>query len=389
MKRIGILTFHRSINYGAFMQAYALSHEIATRYENVIVEIVDFEKKIKHEMYQKPLFGLKNHIIYGNEYKLMYDGFQNDLSKLSLSSQTLITDDYERVFDFLNGKYDIIIVGSDAVWAYNHFLGLKNPYWLFGNKLECIKMSYAASAYSLDFKNVSQIEKEYIAGCLESFSYIGVRDEETMNFIKSCNSSLNIELNCDPTVLLPIPSRYDAELILDKYNINPNKKIVSLMLSTNPYIELLRKELRGNYEIIRFYKRNRWYDRYIFIGEKFLPVTPFEWYKIYAACNLNITNYFHGTLLGLRSNVPTLAFDVTNFSYEYKSKIMQIMSDIGFSDFVFNNVYLEDKAKLIKEKLHYLIDHNDEVRQRIEHSLTIEKNKSNSFFLKLDQILMS
>ena len=40
--KIGILTFHRSVNNGAFMQAYALSSEIKKRFPSDEVEIIDF-----------------------------------------------------------------------------------------------------------------------------------------------------------------------------------------------------------------------------------------------------------------------------------------------------------------------------------------------------------
>ena len=141
MKRIGILTFHRSINYGAFMQSYALSNELKNRYGD-IVEIIDFEKLSKHLMYKKTTEGVVNAIVRGNEEKIKYRRFQEDLKLLPLSTPSLITNDYDAVFDYINNRYDIVVVGSDAVWAYNKGLGLKNPYWLFADKLQCVKICY-------------------------------------------------------------------------------------------------------------------------------------------------------------------------------------------------------------------------------------------------------
>ena len=41
-KRIGILTFHKSINNGAVMQAYSLSKKLQTEYPDYTVEIIDY-----------------------------------------------------------------------------------------------------------------------------------------------------------------------------------------------------------------------------------------------------------------------------------------------------------------------------------------------------------
>ena len=50
--RIGILTFHRSINYGAYIQAFSLSHEIAKRFPSCEVEIVDYNSLIMENNYK-------------------------------------------------------------------------------------------------------------------------------------------------------------------------------------------------------------------------------------------------------------------------------------------------------------------------------------------------
>ena len=45
MVKVGILTYHRSLNYGAVMQAYCLAEEIQKRFPDVSVEIVDYMSK--------------------------------------------------------------------------------------------------------------------------------------------------------------------------------------------------------------------------------------------------------------------------------------------------------------------------------------------------------
>ena len=42
MKRVGILTFHKSINYGAFMQCYSLSQRMQRDFPDCRIEVIDY-----------------------------------------------------------------------------------------------------------------------------------------------------------------------------------------------------------------------------------------------------------------------------------------------------------------------------------------------------------
>lgn len=248
-------------------------------------------------------------------------------------------------------------------------------------------MSYAASAYSLDVKNVSQKDKDYIASCLKSFSYIGVRDQETYNFVKSTDSNFEVYRNCDPTVLLDYPDKKNGEKVLKKNGVDTNKKIVSIMLGDNRYINKIQEHLGGEYEFINIYVRNSAKDRYKFwLPNKFIyNLSPFEWYNIFSCVYLNFTSYFHGTLLALKGNVPTISFDNTSFNYEYMSKIRQILTDIGMGDcWYVNKTYSVETEKKILSLVDSLVDNHELVCQNINEKMFLERKKSESFFEKLD-----
>jgi len=385
--RIGILTFHRSINNGAFMQAYALSQQIQRRFGDV-VEIVDFERETKYQSYKKN--NLNKLFIYGGKYMKKYEKFQQALKLLPLSPDTLITNNYEEVLKYIENRYDVVIVGSDAVWAYTKSLGLENPYWLFGDKLNCIKMSYAASAYSLDVRNVPQNDKDYIAKCLSSFSYIGVRDNETRNFVQSLNSDLKINMNCDPTVLLDKPSKEDADLILKKHKINTDKKIVGVMLSNSDYIPKIQKMMgRKEYEFVDVHRRNYSKAKYYFSNNKSLfDLSPYEWHQVYSHFYMSFTNFFHGTLLALKSDVPTFSFDNTNFGYEYFSKIKQLLTDLDLLDYWIDNTrYSKEEEDRILAQIEYTIKNHDAIKDKIDKNMKIESQKADSFFEHLAKVI--
>jgi hypothetical protein len=382
MTTIGILTFHRSINYGAYMQSYALSHEIKRRFPSSFVEIIDFEYLFKHNNYKK--IGII--FPFCMENKIKYNAFQKDLNKLPLSSKTFITDyPNENLINYINDRYNILIVGSDAVWAFKK-MKLENPYWLFGNKIrnDIIKMSFAASAYSTDFRSVSDKEKSYIGEHLNNFTYIGVRDQETRNFIGSILPHKKIYLNNDPTFFLEKSvNLFEAQKVLKKNLVYTKKPLISFMTRSLPYIEEIKKHLGNQYKFVHFNHRDKFKDildkntRFIF------NLSPLEWYNIYSLCFLNFSQYFHGTLLGIRNAIPTFSIDDTNFNYPYIGKNEQVMTDLGLRDYLFHTKFLKtmqsEKERLITQ-IGYVIKNYEKERIRIENAANIEKNKGESFF---------
>ena len=380
--RIGILTFHRSINYGAFMQCYALSHELMSRYPEHQVEVIDFEYLRKHNMYKAPM---KN-IPFGLEYYFKYQRFQSDLKRLPLSSKTFITENTEDLCDFISKNYDIVIVGSDAVWAYQGKMPIDNPYWLFGDKLKnVIKMSFAASAFSTRFDAIPKEERDLIKNHLSSFYYIGVRDGATKSFVESLDLGKTVNLNHDPTIFLnPATDMRLAKSTLRKNFVLSNKKSISFMTRVLPEIDKLRKDLSGTYDLLHFYTRDNPRHDLIDSRCRFMNnVSPYEWYNLYGQMSLNITHFFHGACLGIINHVPTLVVD--DFEQEYMSKYAQLMTNLGLTDRLFYQKNF-DYEKFM-DTVHYCLTHKEEESKRIEEAIQIERKKSETFFITLDKVL--
>lgn len=380
MKRIGILTFHRSINYGAYMQSYALSIEIKKRFPNALVEIIDFELLSKHQSYKRTTYIIPFYF----EDIIKYNAFKRDLRKLPLSPETIISNDINKLLEYIKGRYEIVIVGSDAVWAFQK-MKLNNPYWLFGNDLkDVVKMSFAASAYSTDFMNISINEKLFIKERLESFQYIGVRDLETYNFIKEIIQDKEIYLNNDPTFFLKKAENENlAKEYLKKNLIFTNKSIISFMTRRMPFINEVKKHLKGKYSFVHFSHRDKLLDIFNIRTRLAFNLSPIEWYNIYSICMLNFSQYFHGTIIGIINNIPTFSIDDTDFSYKYIGKNEQVMTDLKLKDFFFKtNILRSDKNEKDRLflKIENVLKNIDYEKTRLELAVKLEVNKSESFF---------
>ena len=199
MKSITVTT-HRSINYGAVLQAYALQQA----QEWLGVENLLLDMPSKKDMYE-PLTGKFSKrtlvsmavnlswMFHSRDMKLLVDRFNQFVN------ENIKTTKAYRSWDELlrdPPEADMYISGSDQVF------GLRGKYddmrmLRFGS--ETIKrFSFAASLGEYDW---SDDEKGMFAELLQRFSMVSVREKYAKEYIESF-SDVNCEVNIDPVFLL-------------------------------------------------------------------------------------------------------------------------------------------------------------------------------------------
>ena len=125
--RIGILTFHRSFNYGAFMQCFSLVTRLKRTFPGSDIEVVDYTSMNALAGYDDEIKRAEPDI--ANKLKSRNSSFKQCQEILPLSNRRIISDDIEDITHFLNENYDVIVVGSDAVWNWMS-RGFPNVYFL-------------------------------------------------------------------------------------------------------------------------------------------------------------------------------------------------------------------------------------------------------------------
>ena len=386
-KRIGILTFHRSINYGAFMQAYSLSHYLARKFPDCVVEIIDYESKTMHEHYMPKIsFMTFRHPVVSLKKRKQYDNFQSELNKLSLSKEHFEFDGNNESFTaYLKDNYDVVIVGSDAVWNWIK-RGYPNPYVLDFNGP--VRMSYAASAYGMDYLKQNEIDLSNFAKVLPRYRFVGVRDSYTADFISEITKGTVVpNINCDPTFFLDLkevakdafPNAGDPlSELKKKYHIPLNKKIIGIMESDTRAIVEIRRRF-NDYFFISLYNFTRGAD--LFLGE----LAPCEWALIFGMFELTLTNYYHGTLLSLVNETPVISSDRKDFSKVHLGKIPDVMNKMGLSDCCF--VGGTDAANM-ESKMKDIIDNRHSYVNRIKEGKKILLSERDSFDRAIDKIMV-
>ena len=387
-KKIGILTYHRSINYGAVMQAYSLCKRLKRDFPECHVEIIDYCSERSNILYSRSLKNCIKAIVHApdiaqkkqfTKHALRYiagkitnkkdssltELFAKHLENMVLSDKKIVTDNTDLFFDKINGEYDAIVVGSDAVFNW-YIRKFPNPYFLhddFGG----YKFSYAASSYGLEYKSITEEQKRYIKESWDSFDYIGVRDIPTEEFVKYVNPELEPRHNCDPTVFLdldgiPVSDKEVIKRLTDK-GIDTNKPIIGIM-GLDWIGKIVKAAVGDRFQIVSVFKDNKYAD--FFLDN----IPPFFWAKVFKFFDVTFTHFFHGNLLSLVNTTPTIVVEKKNaYNINYNSKIRDFMQRIDLLDLCFFEDQVDaetDIKRVFDEVIHNKYIYKKKIKDGLE-----------------------
>ena len=255
--RIGLLTFHFPINYGALLQTYALdSYLKKLGFDVEIINYYSDEHKAKYNFYQKPtsikdvIFYLIKTIFILNHLKKSYKFKRFRKKHFELTQRYKKSE--EVPFD-----YDIVITGSDQVFNINY----SDRYIYFQPFEKLLNQKKIAYAPSFGIHSFDDTFKNKIENLVKDFDFLSCRELEGTTFLKKITGK-EVPHVLDPVFLLDndewskIASKriikddyifvYDLNgkktLIDIAKSINKNKKIV--LLSNDP-IAKIKKEYKG------------------------------------------------------------------------------------------------------------------------------------------------
>lgn len=292
--RIGVLTFHRSHNYGAFLQCYSLvevlknlGHDVSVINFNNISPKGYTIKWVKHPVGNY-------HLI--KRYQ-MFNGLQ---ALLPLTQPAVDSGDMEEFARYVSGKFDLIITGSDEVWrTAGNFRPVPNVYWLVG-ELDARKMAYAISSRS-DFSQLPEDKQEKLREVLKDYDFISLRDTYSQQQVQSLTQQPVYQC-CDPTFLSSVkgdPQR--GREILRKHGVKKDT-VIAVMGKERKLVKAVKDRFGKEADVISLYDYNPY-------GKNLLGLTPFEWIDVISAVDFMLTNYFHGMCFCIKNNTPFLAID--------------------------------------------------------------------------------
>lgn len=207
--KIGILTFHRPINYGAFLQAFALKKYLTDIGHNVF--IVDYWPNEHNEAYK--VFSIKKLVRLSFVHKIKYllDVFfmygratlrkrkmETLLYKYLGISKKIKYSDFNKLKEL---QYDCLIYGSDQIWWKGRLHGFEDFDWSYWGDYVDKNIKKIAYAPSMGIINLTKEDKENISNHLKNFYAISVREQGLKDAIDNLTEQ-NIQVVCDPVFLL-------------------------------------------------------------------------------------------------------------------------------------------------------------------------------------------
>lgn len=177
--KIGIVTFHRAHNYGAQLQAYALSNVLARMghdvyfidYHQAKIEksylLFDWSKYKNLGLINSVKTFIANAITFKRrkERRSNFRRFSHEFLRLSPQ--------YSEDKKWDGGEYDVIVFGSDQIWT-KRFLGEFDPI-LWGD-LSIPARKKISYAPSMEMSSLTEPQKEFILKHLRNFEDISVRE---------------------------------------------------------------------------------------------------------------------------------------------------------------------------------------------------------------------
>lgn len=217
--KIGILTFHNALNYGAVLQCYALQHYLQERGHDV--EVIDYRIPFIEE--QKKLFnktelhrrGLVAFLKYFIARLLAWPAWRKTINVFHhfMVSQLHLSPRAATAADIPSG-YDCILFGSDQIWSPKLCRGFDPVLWGQFEKNDTRFVSYAAS-----IGEISELDKSgwlAVEQRIKAFDAVSVREKSLYLALQEhCGVSATVCL--DPTLLV------DAT-VFDKIAVRPEEQ---------------------------------------------------------------------------------------------------------------------------------------------------------------------
>lgn len=335
-KKVGIITFHASHNYGSMLQAYALQQTILAI--GLDCEIINFRTRIQVEHFKPPFMRgtipgkIKRFIQYlpycyslFRKYELFEDflAYNYKLSDKEFSSLPELCES--------NLPYDVIISGSDQIWN-TYCFDFDWAYFLpFAKSVR--KVAYAPSLGPTPFHSIKREMEQRIKSLLEVYDAISVRDCRAQKELEKL-TGIGYPIMMDPTLLLPIQNWQEmagnSPIVKEKYIFlyTPwyEKPVfdAAMIISKKLGVPVIVSQLYDNRKCNSWIVYNT-FKTYISTGPKeFLNLCKF------ATCTVGAS--FHVAVFSILFNTPFYAVDGME-----DSRVAELLEMTGLESRVWNS----------------------------------------------------
>lgn len=353
--KVGIITFHNAINYGALLQTYALQRSITSiGYEATVIDYsnsnIDKERKKPYwREYRNPLNYHNDRLIYEIESvkeKKLREFLNTRINKTEKADRDNISE--------ISSDLDVVFTGSDQVWN-DGITDFDDTYYLDFVPAEK-RCSYAASIGRevIPAENIPRMQR-----LLFNYRAISVREETAKEALES-QMGISSTRVLDPTLLL---SEKEYKEIAKK----PTEKryVLLYMLLYSESLVHSAKKMAKEKDVPVFCINSS--------GKRIKGVVDCseagieEWLGLFLNADFIFTNSFHGTAFSINFN-KQFNVELPPAKIQASSRVKDILKIFGLENQVIEN--RETKVDIIDYEL-------------INKTLNSEREKSEEFLIKV------
>lgn len=327
--KIGVLTFHRCINYGSYWQAVLLTKGLQALGHDVVIldhcsgAVNIAELKCAYQPVLPTQVPASDVPLYRKKIEKFFSAFES----MPLSEKFPLSNPEEM------GSYDLVVIGSDEVWNLFHPWYGKKPLFYGDGIPSQLLVSYAASFGN--YPATWGLEQEW-AEKLLNFDLISVRDENSWWLVKNATGT-------EPTMVLD-PCLQFVEEACSHDSIKQRKyaAVYGHNFSSSFIHEIKSWAKRKGLPLISIGYRNDWCD------DQWITAGPHDFPQFIDGAEVVATNFFHGCVFSLRHKKPF----VCESSPYRNNKLWGLVNKIGCEKYlVTENASSNDYSILLDNPL--------------------------------------
>ena len=303
--KIGLITFHSSINYGAMLQAYAMQeYLLSCDYECVLIDYVTKPHELEYLPDGKSKIPRKNSIRYQRFMKFMKNCMI--LTENKYYTEKELSENFPQC--------DIYMTGSDQVWNFN-FREAVTPVYFLNLQQFKNRIAYGPSMGRCNPKKIDSYKE-----LLEKYEYIFPRENRTAQHLSNLLGK-EFKPVVDPTLLL--------EREHWKKFVKPSKRrkpyLLYYIAENDEYSYEMAKKVAGaldGLEIIVLSYAKVYRGRNVY---NCVNAGPIGFLNLVYNAEFVFTTSFHGTVFSIIYDVPFY----TVLQHKDDSRIVNILKEFG------------------------------------------------------------
>lgn len=351
--KVGTITFHNAINYGALLQTYALQKSIKNMgYET---KVIDYSNSNIDKQRKKPCWNEYRNLLKYHNDRMIYNTEIEKEKKLRnfLNARITMTEKAtrENIAD-VSSELDVVFTGSDQVWN-DSVTNCDDTYYLDFIPAEK-RCSYAASIgkETIPFENIPRVKR-----LLSNYHAISVREETAKEALKT-QLGISATRVLDPTLLI---TKKEYEELAKAYT-KKGYVLLYMLLYSKSLVESAKKMAKDKGLLLLCINSS---------GKRVKGVVDCsdagieEWLGLFLNAEFIFTNSFHGTAFSINFN-KQFNVELPPAKIKASSRIKDILKMFDLEKQLIEKG--EIKSNIIKYDL-------------VNEKLNLEREKSRNFLL--------